>query len=78
VGTGTPRVVPLLYAAVLLVAINRAAPRLLPAVLFLLVLYAALTNLPRAEALLGGIDDALARIIRPSSASGYAGPVGGH
>jgi hypothetical protein len=65
-----PRILVLLSTLAVLVYVNRTAPRILPAVLALLVLYAALTNLPRAQALLGGFDDALARVIHPSTSTG--------
>lgn len=63
-----PRIVSLIAALALLAWVNREAPRILPAVLALVVLYAALTNLERAEALLGGGQAALGRLIHPSTA----------
>lgn len=74
--TSVPRIVPLLATLAVLVYVNRTAPQILPAILSLLVLYAALTNLPRAQALLGGFDESLARLIHPagSGAGGGSGP----
>lgn len=69
-GVQVPRIVPLLATLAILAYVNRAAPRILPAIFALLVLYAAVTNVPRAQALLGGFDDAVARLIHPSSPPG--------
>lgn len=63
-----PRIVSLIAALALLAWVNREAPRILPAVLALVALYAALTNLERAEALLSGGQAALGRLIHPATA----------
>lgn len=60
-----PRVVQLLSAVALLVWVNREAPRILPAILALVVLYVALTNVQRAEELVGIAETGLARLIHP-------------
>lgn len=62
-----PRIVQLLSAVALLVWVNREAPRILPAILSLVVLYVALTNLQRAEELVGIAEDGLGRLIHPST-----------
>jgi len=72
-----PRIVAVISAIALLAWANREAPRILPAVLMLLVLYAALTNLDRAEQLLGQGEAALGRLYHPSTPSKPAPGAGG-
>jgi hypothetical protein len=62
-----PRIVALLASLALLVWVNREAPRILPAILALVVLYAALTNVERAQALIGSAEESLAKLIHPST-----------
>ena len=62
-----PRIIQLLAAIGLLVWVNREAPRILPAMLALVVLYVALTNVERAEELVGMAEDSLARLIHPTT-----------
>ena len=69
-----PRVVALLASLALLVWVNHSAPRILPAVLALVVLYAALTNLERAQALIESGPAALGRLIHPSTTPRVGGP----
>lgn len=64
--TRVPRVVGLLFLVAVLYGLNQVAPRILPAILGLLVLYAAVTNVGRAEALIGSIDASLGGLIQPA------------
>jgi hypothetical protein len=61
----TPRIVGLLATVGLLVWVNRTAPRIVPAVLGILVLYAALANIDRVTALIGSFQGSLDRLYRP-------------
>lgn len=62
-----PRIVSLIAALALLAWVNREAPRILPAVLALVVLYVGLTNVPRVQSLIGGGQASLARLIHPAT-----------
>lgn len=66
-----PRIVDILAALTLLYLVNREAPRILPAVLGLIILYALLTNVPRAVALIDQGQSSLGRVIRPDPAAGH-------
>lgn len=61
-----PRIVGILAAVGLALALNEYAPGTLQAVLLLIVLYAVLTNVPRVQELIGTVPATLRR--------GYSGP----
>ncbi len=56
-----PRILSLLGFVGVLWVVNTAAPRIVPAILGLLVLYVALTNITRVEALFANLDAAIVR-----------------
>lgn len=60
-----PRIVPLLAFVGLFWYVNVAAPRILPGILVLLVLYAALTNTDRVALLFGSAERSVATRFKP-------------
>lgn len=61
-----PRIVGLVATLALLVWVNdNTKSRILPAVLGILVLYTALTNIDRATALIGSLQGSLGRLYQP-------------
>lgn len=68
-----PRIVTLVAFGAGIVWANRAFPDLIPAILILVLLYVALTNLDRVDALLGGFETSVTKgfaAATPSSAGG--------
>lgn len=63
----TPRIVAVLAVLALLYGANIVAPKIIPAVIGLLVLYALLTNVPRFVALLDAGQASLESVIAPNS-----------
>lgn len=61
-----PRIVPILATVALLYLVNQAAPRILPTVLGLLVLYALLANVPRFVALVDSGNAGLSKLVQPA------------
>lgn len=63
----TPRIVGILAVLALLYGANMVAPKIIPAVLGLLVLYALLTNVPRFVTLIDQGQASLEKVIAPNS-----------
>lgn len=56
-----PRILSLLAVVGVLWYVNSTAPRIVPSVLLLLLLYVALTNITRVEALFGSLEASIVR-----------------
>jgi hypothetical protein len=64
-----PRILSLIAFVGILWYVNQSAPRLVPAVLGLVVLYVALTHVPRVSALLGSAEGSVATAFTPPAAA---------